>query len=132
MAVFDITGIDDLVASLSKLANAGEVAPKMLEAGMEILQPAVVAQASRHIDTGAMVASIQPTGVTASGDGYEISTRPTGTDHKGVRNMEKACYIEYGVRGKPAEPMITAAVISCEGQVISTMRNVFESEVGNI
>lgn len=132
MAVFSVTGIDDLVASLQKLSNVDSVAPKMLEAGMEVLQPAVIAQANRHNDTGEMVASIQATGITYEGSGYVISTRPTGTDHKGVRNMAKACYIEYGVRGKPAEPMITAAVLNAEAGTIQAMRRVFEEEVGTV
>ena len=55
----------------------------MMKAGMEILQEEVVAEASKHKDTGAMAESIKPTGLMAGyGGGYYMCTRPTGRDKK--------------------------------------------------
>lgn len=151
MAQLDVHGIDALLSKLDRLGRFEEVAPKMMEAGMEILQKEVVAEASKHKDTGEMAASIQPTGLTVSmGGSYYMCTRPTGyasgkgrkrkwkNARKGkgegsgrarVRNMEKLIWLENGVKGRPATPVITKAVIRAEPQVIRAMRGVFERQV---
>ena len=103
---------------------------QQMKAGMEILQEEVVAEASKHKDTGAMAASIKPTGLMAGyGGGYYMCTRPTGRDKKGVRNMEKMVYLEFGVKGRPATPVITSAVIRAEPRVLQAMQEVFNREV---
>lgn len=130
MAQFSISGMDELLVKLNQLGRFDEIAPKMMKAGMEILQEEVVAEASKHKDTGAMVASIKPTGLMAGYDGgYYMCTRPTGRDKKGVRNMEKMVYLEYGVKGCPGVPVITAAVIKAEPKVIQAMQEVFTREI---
>lgn len=132
MARFDIEGFDDILAQLDRMACFDEVAPKMMEAGMDVLQEEIIAEASKHQDTGAMVASIKPTGLmTGYGGGYYMCTRPTGKDKKGVRNMEKLVYLEYGVKGRPATPVITSAVLRAEPRVLQAMREVFEREAGS-
>lgn len=71
MASFEVRGFEELLTQLDKLGRFDEVAPKMMKAGMEILQEEVVAEASKHKDTGAMAASIKPTGLMAGyGGGY--------------------------------------------------------------
>lgn len=130
MASFSISGMDELLVKLNQLGRFDEIAPKMMKAGMEILQEEVVAEASKHKNTGAMVASIKPTGLMAGyGGGYYMCTRPTGRDKKGVRNMEKMVYLEYGVKGRPGVPVITAAVIKAEPKVIQAMQEVFTREI---
>lgn len=130
MAQFSISGMDELLVKLNQLGRFDEIAPKMMKAGMEILQEEVVAEASKHKNTGAMVASIKPTGLMAGyGGGYYMCTRPTGRDKKGVRNMEKMVYLEYGVKGRPGVPVITAAVIKAEPKVIQAMQEVFTREI---
>lgn len=130
MASFSISGMDELLVKLNQLGRFDEIAPKMMKAGMEILQEEVVAEASKHKDTGAMVASIKPTGLMAGyGGGYYMCTRPTGRDKKGVRNMEKMVYLEYGVKGRPGVPVITAAVIKAEPKVVQAMQEVFTREI---
>ena len=130
MAQFSISGMDELLVKLNQLGRFDEIAPKMMKAGMEILQEEVVAEASKHKDTGAMVASIKPTGLMAGyGGGYYMCTRPTGRDKKGVRNMEKMVYLEYGVKGRPGVPVITAAVIKAEPKVVQAMQEVFTREI---
>ena len=130
MASFSISGMDELLVKLNQLGRFDEIAPKMMKAGMEILQEEVVTEASKHKDTGAMVASIKPTSLMAGYDGgYYMCTRPTGRDKKGVRNMEKMVYLEYGVKGRPGVPVITAAVIKAELKVIQAMQEVFTREI---
>ena len=149
MAQFDIRGFDSIMDEVERLGRFDEIAPKMMQAGMEILQEEVVAEASKHRDTGEMVESIKPTGMTRTIDGYYMCTRPTGYakrkkwknarkgkgEGKGktkVRNMEKLVWLEYGVKGRPATPVITAAVIRAEPKVMRAMREVFEQEIGTI
>lgn len=130
MAQFSISGMDELLVKLNQLGRFDEIAPKMMKAGMEILQEEVVAEASKHKDTGAMAASIKPTGLMAGyAGGYYMCTRPTGRDKKGVRNMEKMVYLEYGVKGRPGVPVITAAVIKAEPKVVQAMQEVFTREI---
>ena len=81
MASFEINGFDELMATLDRLGRFEEVAPKMMEAGMEKLQKEVVSAASEHQDTGAMARSIKPTGLEKGyGGGYYMCTRPTGKE----------------------------------------------------
>lgn len=149
MAQFDVHGFDELMAKLDRLGRFDDVAPKMMEAGMEILQKEVVEEASKHRDTGEMVASIKPTGLSKSTTGsYYMCTRPTGyasnkmrysredhgegTGKRPLRNMEKLVYLEYGAKGRLATPVIKKAIIRAEPGVIRAMRAVFEREVGAV
>ena len=64
----------------------------MLEEAVPILQEEVVSQAEKHRDTGEMAASIKPTKVTKSADGYRVVVRPTGkASGRNIRNMESWC-----------------------------------------
>ena len=150
MAQFDISGFDSLLSKLERLGQFENIAPKMMEAGMEILQEEVIAEASKHKDTGEMVESIKPTGLTKSVDGsYYMCTRPTGyatkrkwrnsrkshgegSGRRKLRNMEKLIYLEYGVKGRPATPVIKSAVIRAELGVVNAMKKVFEQEVSRL
>ena len=133
MASFEVSGFDELLTTLERLGKFDEVAPKMMEAGMEKLQKEVVSAAEEHKDTGAMAQSIKPTGVEAGySGGYYMCTRPTGKDKKGVRNMAKLCYLEFGVKGRAATPIITKAVSRAESQVVRAMKEVFENEVSQM
>ena len=119
MAQFELHGFDDLMMQLDRLGRTDEVAPKMLEEAVPILQEEVVNQAEKHRDTGEMAASIKPTKVTKSADGYRVVVRPTGkASGRNVRNMEKLVYLEYGVRGRPATPVLTTAVLNARPDVI--------------
>lgn len=46
--------------------------------------------------------------------------------------MAKMCYLEFGVKGRPAVPVITGAVIRAEPQVVRAMKEVFENEVSRL
>ena len=130
MAQFDIHGIDDFMKELEDVGMFDEVAPKMLEAAAPILEKEVIKQAEAHWDSGDMVKSIKKTGATAGKQGgYYVCIRPTGKDHKGVRNMEKMAYLEYGVKGMPAKPILTKATANAEPEVLKKMQEVFEQEV---
>lgn len=148
MGQFDIHGFEGLFAELERLGRTEDIAPRMMEAGMEVLQTEVVEAASQHKDTGEMVGSIKPTGLTRTTDGaYYMCTRPTGyasgkkwrnsrkkhgegSGRQRLRNMEKLVYLEYGVKGRPATPVMKTAVLKAEPEAVRAMRRVFEREVG--
>lgn len=130
MARFDIQGFDQLLTELDRLGRFDEIAPKMLEESVPILEAEVREQASTHWVSGDMVNSIKKSGKAAGrGGGYYICVRPTGTDSKGVRNMEKMAWLEFGVKGRPATPVLTTAVLNAEPKVIAKMQEVFNREV---
>lgn len=130
MAQFELHGFDDLMMQLDRLGRTDEVAPKMLEEAVPILREEVVSQAEKHRDTGEMAASIKPTKVTKSADGYRVVVRPTGkASGRNIRNMEKLVYLEYGVRGRPATPVLTTAVLNARPDVIRKMQEVFTREM---
>lgn len=128
---FDIHGVDELMKELEELGDFDEIAPKMLEEAVPILEHEVVKQATAHWDSGDMVKSIKKTGAIAGKrGGYYICVRPTGKDHKGVRNMEKMAYFEFGVKDRPAVPILSTAVRNAESEVMKKMQETFNREVG--
>lgn len=131
MAKFDIHGIDDFMKDLSQI-DVERIAPKMLEEAVPILEREVVRECGKHKDTGAMMSSIKPTGASVNQHGHYICVRPTGRDEKGVRNMEKMVYMEYGTSKQEATPVISPAVRKAEGEVLDKMQEVFSREAGRI
>jgi HK97 gp10 family phage protein len=64
-------------------------------------------------------------------DGYSITVRPTGKDKRGVRNMEKMVYMEYGTSKQSATPVLTPAIRESRESVEKKMQEVFDREVGD-
>ena len=130
-ATFDIRGMDELAAALERMGRLDEIAPRMLEEAVPILEEEVIRQATPHWVSGDMVKSIKKAKVTSGKrGGYYIAVRPTGRDHKGIRNMEKAAYLEFGAKGRPAVPILTTAVLNAAPAVKAKMQEVFNREVG--
>ena len=100
----------------------------MLEESVPILEKAVKAEAAKHKDTGAMEESIKATGADINAKGHYICVRPTGRDEKGVRNMEKMIYMEYGTSKQKETPVLSPAVRKAEGPVLDKMQEVFNRE----
>lgn len=129
MGRFDVhtDAFDSLMKDLSIL-DFSTLAPKMLEEAAPILQGNIVKRSAAHHDSGDMEGSIQPKKVTRGASEYRISVRPTGKDSKGVRNMEKMCYLEYGTAKQDATPVMGPAVAESEEPVIEKMQEVFDRE----
>lgn len=127
MAKFDIYGINDFMKEISQI-DLDRIAPKMLEESAPILEKSVRAEAAKHRDTGAMEESIEATGASVNARGYYICVRPTGRDEKGVRNMEKMAYMEYGTSKQKATPVLSPAVRKAEDPVTGKMQEVFNRE----
>lgn len=151
MAQFDIKGFEELLAQVDRLGYFDDVAPEMMEAGMDVLEKEVIAEAEKHRDTGEMIESIRRTGLSKTANGsYYMCTRPTGYSSKQgkwknarkgkgegkgrtkVRNMEKLVWLEYGVKGRSGTPIVTKAIIQAEPGVMRAMREVFERKVGKM
>ena len=130
MARFEVEGLDELLKDMT-LLDADRLAPMMLEEAAPPLEANVRKRAGSHRDTGAMEASIKTTRPHKKGNGYSICTRPIGRDKKGVRNMEKAVYMEFGTSKQAATPIISPAVRESEPEVLEKMQEVFDREVGS-
>ncbi len=131
MAKFDIHGIDEFMKEISQL-DLDRIAPKMLEESVPILEKSVRTESAKHHDTGAMEESIKATGASVNARGHYICVRPTGSDEKGVRNMEKMVYMEYGTSKQDATPVLSPAVRKVEDKVTGKMQEVFNREVDRL
>jgi HK97 gp10 family phage protein len=109
-------GIDDLLHGLTSM-NVGAMTTKMIEDAEPIMMENVKRYAEKHRVSGAMIKSIKSTGVKERKGGKYLVVRPTGKDKKGVRNMEKMAYLEYGTVKQPATPIITPAVKNAEVKI---------------
>ena len=132
MAKFDFSIPDDFIKQLGRLADVDRLAPKMIDEAIPILETNVKSETSKHKRTGDMYKSIKKTKASKSKyGGYYATVRPTGKDSKGVRNMEKMVYLEYGRSDQPATPVLTKAIKDSESGVLKKMQEVFNREVGD-
>ena len=132
MGNFNLEGFDDLIHWLSSM-EIDDIAPKMLEESAPILEQNLKARAASHQKTGDMLKSIKTTKTSRlkNNDGYSITVRPTGKDKRGVRNMEKMVYMEYGTSKQSATPVLTPAIRESRESVEKKMQEVFDREVGD-
>lgn len=135
MGKFDFSIPDEFIKQLGKLADVDRLAPKMIDEAIPILEERVKGEISSNMagspySKGDMLKSVKHTkaGPTKNG-GYYATVRPTGTDRKGVRNMEKMAYLEYGTSKQSAKPILTKAIKDSESAVLAKMKEVFEREV---
>lgn len=131
MASFEMEGMDDFMNGLSQI-DIDRIAPKMLEEAAPILEEKVKKRAAEHKDTGSMIASIKPTKPANKDNAYRITVRPTGKDKKGVRNMDKMAYLEFGTNKQAATPVLSPAVREAEAPAAEKMQEVFDREVEHI
>jgi len=130
MAKFDFNIPTDFLKQLGKLEDVDRVAPQMIDEAVPILLENVKQEVAKHKLTGDMHKSIKKSkaGKTKKG-GYFASVHPSGVDSKGVRNMEKLVYAEYGTSKQSPTPMLTKAIKDSESAVLKKMQEVFEREV---
>lgn len=130
MGKFDFEISPEFIKALGRLADVERVAPKMIDEAMPILERNVKAEVSKHVVSGDLLKSIKISKAkkTKKG-GYYSSVHPTGKDSKGVRNMEKMVYLEFGTKKQPPRPTLTKALKDSESAVLAKMQEVFEREV---
>lgn len=130
MGKFDFNISPEFIRQLGRLADVDRVAPQMIDEAIPILLENVKNETSRHKQSGDLYKSIKKTKAKKTKNGgYYASVRPTGTDKKGVRNMEKMVYLEYGTSKQAASPTLTKAINDSERAVMDKMREVFEREM---
>jgi HK97 gp10 family phage protein len=130
MGKFDFVIPTDFIKQLGKLADVDRIAPQMIDEAMPILERNVKSEVSKHIVSGDLLKSIKISKAKKNKYGYYASVRPTGKDKKGVRNMEKMVYLEYGTKKQPPRPTLTKAIKDSETAVLEKMQEVFNREVG--
>jgi HK97 gp10 family phage protein len=130
MGKFDFEIPTDFIKQLGKLADVDRIAPQMIDEAMPILEGNLKKEMAKHRRTGDMINSVRKTKAGKNKYGYYAVVRPTGKDSKGVRNMEKMVYLEYGTSDQPATPILTKAIKDSEKAVLDKMQEVFSREVG--
>lgn len=127
MAKLELEGFDSFLNGLNSL-EFDKLATEMLEAAAPILERNIVKRALSHSRTGSMAGSISKGKLKKNGADYHISVRPTGTDAKGVRNMEKMVYLEYGTSKQAATPVMSPAIAESEESVYAKMQDIFDNQ----
>lgn len=129
MAKFAYNPPTDFLKQLGKLSKVEEVAPKMIDESMPIVERNLVRELAYHVDTGELQESVKSTKAKKVNDGHFATASPTGADEKGVRNMEKLAYLEYGTSKQAAAPMMSTVINDSEGSVNNKMAEVFKREM---
>lgn len=136
MAQLEVTGLEEFMKKLEKLsdqAKVEEIAKKAVDAAQPLneaaMRSAIASVEHGPYATGSVSGSIQSTPAKVNSYGAYAVARPTGRDAKGVRNGEKAAYLQYGTRRMAARPWRQNAVLSAQAQCISTMEQVIQSEM---
>lgn len=143
MADISISGLDELEKALQRLAeSADSIGMKAVDRAKPIVVKAVRAAltdaAGAGQATGAMVSSVAGTKTGINEYGVYTVVFPMGTDAKGVRNAEKAAYLNYGVRkgyrGHQQAPTYwhDKAVSAAEKGCIDAIEKTVEEEAGQI
>lgn len=142
MGRIEITGIDDLLKKLSDLSDLGKVegiAKKAVDAAQPMneaaMRSAIASVEHGPYATGSVSSSVTSTETKINSYGAYAVARPTGRDAKGVRNGEKAAYLQYGSpRDGPKKlaprPWRQKAVNSCEKACLARMEEVLKTEMG--
>ena len=129
MANFEFD-FDDLFAKqLEGLEDFDGLAIKMLEGASPTLVKNLKESCASHRDTGEMVNSIKATKPKKGKKGITTTVRPTGKDKKGVRNMEKLVYLQYGTSKQTATPVVDKAVKNSASSVAEIMQEIYNREV---
>lgn len=130
MGKFGFSIPPDFLRTLGKLEDVDRIAPKMINEATPLLENSVKSNLTAHKQSGEMVASIKKTKASRKKDGgYQATVRPTGKDKNGIRNMEKAAYLEFGTSKQHATPWVNSSINDCDSEVLDSMRKTFEREV---
>ena len=118
-------GLNQLLRELTSL-DADKMTDEMMKAAEPVMLEKMKSHAQKHNYSESMYRSIKSTGVKTNRSGKYLVVRPTGKDKKGVRNMEKMAYLEYGTYKQAATPVVTPAVKDAESTVEREMDAIFD------
>lgn len=128
MASFACEGLDALVTQMRKLGQLnGPVVAEMLDAAAEIVREGWQEAAERngHVDTGAMISSID---FPVKGDARALyrDIYPQGNDAKGVSNAEKAFILHYGKSSKAGTYWVDEAEMKAGPKAIAACQEIWD------
>jgi HK97 gp10 family phage protein len=123
-------GLNQLLRELTSL-DADKMTDEMMKAAEPVMLEKLKHHAGKH-GQGAMYNSIKSTGIKTNRSGKFLVVRPTGKDSKGVRNMEKMAYLEYGTYKQAATPVVTPAVKEAESTVERAMDGIFDKYMDKV
>ena len=136
MAQFRVEGIDDVLKRLEKLSDRSKIeaiAKKAVNEAKSVVsestKAAVSASERGPYSTGSIAASIEVTDAKINSYGVFAVARPTGRDDRGVRNGEKAAYLEYGTPNMAARPWRSKAVSNSEAKAKEIIEKVVTKEM---
>lgn len=144
MAKIKLSGFDELEQFLGKLAQPEKMAIKAVNEAAPVLKKSLVSQIKKAADrkdakgnpysTGELAESVDVTKARKNEYGVFSVIKPEGTDSKGVRNVEKLAYLEYGVasHGQLPHPVRGPAVSAVETECEEIMRDVICREVDKL
>ena len=114
---------------INKFDIVDEIAPKMLKKATPVVEKHLKSSLQTHNQTGEMINSIKPTTPNKGKRGWVSTVRPTGRDDKGVRNMEKLVYLQYGTSKQVATPVLEQVVNKSKDEVQTAMQEIFSEEM---
>lgn len=126
---------DSFMNELTKLGDSSkmqDITSKMLSKGSEPVKKEWEKEMSKHVVTHSLVDSIKTSKPKQTRNGgLGVAVFPSGTDSKGVRNAEKAVYLENGTYKQAAQPFLQKIKDNTENDVINIMQKVFDEEIGD-
>lgn len=137
----DISGMDDVLKKLEKLAKQSkveEIAKRAVTAAQPMnesaMRSALASVEHGPYATGSVSGSVSSTAAKVNAYGVFAVARPTGRDEKGVRNGLKAAMLQYGSpkSGKKrleSRPWRQRAVAIAMNPCIKAMEEVIKSEM---
>ena len=126
MAKFEIDFDSEVIRQMEKLSDYDTMAKDILTYASDPLENSLRGQMA--VDSGAMVGSVK-TMIKKNQYGWFSVSRPTGRDAKGVRNMEKLAYAEFGTSKQRATYPLTRAVVGSRGVVLKRLQEGFEKYI---
>lgn len=130
MAKLSVSGLDDLMLSLEEIASIpDDVAAAMLDAEAQVVEEAQIAEGMSMgvYRTGETLRSIRRGKMKKGRDGVRtVYVTPQGTNEKGERNAAVAFINEYGKRGQPARPFISAANAKAADPAVGEAEKVYD------
>lgn len=136
MGSIELEGFDQLIHKLEKLGTQSyveEVAKKAVDSASPLVESQMRSSiaASEHgpYSTGSVSGSIQTTPARVNAYGVFAVARPTGRDQRGIRNAEKAAYLQYGTPHMKTRPWRQNAANSALGPAQQTMEAVLKAEM---
>jgi len=115
---------------LEKYVFSDSELEEMIDSTTGIAQEEIKASLSSHSATGSMVNSVKASKAkkTKNGD-YIAVVSPSGKDKNGVRNIEKAVYLNYGTIHEPAKPWLAQALNNAEGRIQEKLSEEFNERL---